>query len=145
HQLQVQAYAQHAERLRDWRVCESPVAFSPALLELSGLSQLAARRVRSYLESTQTEGMDSYIGLRWRFRRWCGPGIACWPWLIWACCGARSRIALTVARSRFTTCWAIAARSCAPPRTARVRRVRPRTRIGCAASSNRPGWATCWG
>ncbi|SFQ80564.1 iron complex outermembrane recepter protein [Halopseudomonas formosensis] len=61
HQLQVQAYAQHAGRLRDWRVCESPVAFSPALLELSGLSQLAARRVRSYLESTQTESMDSYI------------------------------------------------------------------------------------
>lgn len=64
HQIQLQAYAQHAQRLRDWRVCESPVAFSPALRELHGLSGLAARRVRSYLEQPAlTMGMDDYIEL----------------------------------------------------------------------------------
>ena len=50
HQLQVQAYAQHAERLRDWRICESPIAFSAELTELRSLNPLAARRVRSYQE-----------------------------------------------------------------------------------------------
>ena len=69
HQIQLQAYAQHAERLRDWRVCESPVAFSAALRELNGLSELAARRVRSYLEGDGRQDlpaidrarMDAYI------------------------------------------------------------------------------------
>ena len=60
HQLQVQAYAQHAVRLRDWRICDSPVAFSPSLRELNSLSQLAARRVRSYLERPRG-AMDDYI------------------------------------------------------------------------------------
>ncbi|MFA5679139.1 MAG: TonB-dependent receptor [Pseudomonas sp.] len=68
HQLQVQAYAQHVVRLRDWRICDSPVAFSPALFELNNLDQLAARRVRSYIERTwedkdypSEERMDDYI------------------------------------------------------------------------------------
>lgn len=69
HQLQLQAYAQHAERLRDWRVCESPVAFSAALRELNGINELAARRVRSYLEGQGSDDlpaidrarMDAYI------------------------------------------------------------------------------------
>lgn len=61
HQLQIQGYAQHVERLRDWRVCDSPIAFSSSLRELNSLSQLAARRVRSYLEDLPPEGMDNYI------------------------------------------------------------------------------------
>ncbi|WP_185266640.1 TonB-dependent receptor plug domain-containing protein [Halopseudomonas xiamenensis] len=62
HQVQVQAYAQHTERLRDWRICDSPVAFTPALRQLNALSQLAARRVRSYLElPAPALGMDDYI------------------------------------------------------------------------------------
>ena len=49
HQLQVQAYAQHTARLRDWRICDSPLAFSPELRELNAINQLAARRVRSFI------------------------------------------------------------------------------------------------
>lgn len=68
HQLQIQAYAQHSERLRDWRICDSPIAFSPDLRELNTLSELAARRVSSYIERTiedasypLRESLDDYI------------------------------------------------------------------------------------
>lgn len=61
HQLQIQGYAQHMERLRDWRICDSPLAFSSSLQELNSLSQLAARRVRSYLEQPSAQGLDSYL------------------------------------------------------------------------------------
>ena len=61
HQLQVQAYAQHMARLRDWRICDSPVAFSPELGELNALSQLAARRVSSYVERPRPMSLDSYL------------------------------------------------------------------------------------
>lgn len=62
HQLQIQAHAQHLERLRDWRVCDSPVVFSDHLRQLNSLSQLAARKVSSYLEKTgRTETLDQYI------------------------------------------------------------------------------------
>lgn len=63
HQVQVQAHAQHLERLRDWRVCDSPVVFSERLRQLNSLSQLAARRVSSYLDKpNRRETLDQYIG-----------------------------------------------------------------------------------
>lgn len=63
HQIQVQAHAQHLQRLRDWRVCDSPVVFSEHLRRLNSLSQLATRRVSSYLDKAgRTETLDQYIG-----------------------------------------------------------------------------------
>ncbi|WP_090276382.1 TonB-dependent receptor plug domain-containing protein [Halopseudomonas litoralis] len=63
HQIQIQAHAQHLQRLRDWRVCDSPLVFSDSLRQLNSLSQLAARRVSSYLDkSGRTETPDQYIG-----------------------------------------------------------------------------------
>lgn len=51
HNLQVLAYAQHMERLRDWRVCDSPLVFSPELQQLAGMTSLGARRVSRWLRT----------------------------------------------------------------------------------------------
>lgn len=44
-QLEVKAYAQHMERLSQWRTCDSPVVFSPLLRELAELDSLFPRRL----------------------------------------------------------------------------------------------------
>lgn len=49
HSFQLMAYAQHMERLRDWRVCNAPVTLSPELRRINQLSTLAARRVSQFL------------------------------------------------------------------------------------------------
>jgi len=61
HSFQVMAYAQHTERLSDWRACDSPLAFSAALQELSDLSPLAARRVSRYMSHDVAGGLRKYM------------------------------------------------------------------------------------
>lgn len=50
-QLEVKAYAQHMERLKEWRACDSPIAFSPALRELYEADPVFARRINWYTRS----------------------------------------------------------------------------------------------
>ncbi|SDR93286.1 iron complex outermembrane recepter protein [Halopseudomonas sabulinigri] len=61
HSLQVLAYAQHTERLSEWRACDSPLAFSPTLKELSDLSPLGARRVSRYLTHNYGVTLREYM------------------------------------------------------------------------------------
>ncbi|MEH6565417.1 MAG: TonB-dependent receptor [Halopseudomonas sp.] len=61
HSLQVLGYAQHMERLSDWRACDSPLAFSANLQELSDLSPLAVRRVSRYMTHDIAGGLRLYM------------------------------------------------------------------------------------
>jgi iron complex outermembrane recepter protein len=49
HQLELKAYAQHMERLREWRACDSPVVFSPELRQIYEASNVYPRRINSGL------------------------------------------------------------------------------------------------
>jgi iron complex outermembrane recepter protein len=49
HQLEFKAYAQHMERLREWRACDSPVVFSAELRQLYEASNLYPRRINRVL------------------------------------------------------------------------------------------------
>ena len=61
HSVQIMAYAQHMERLSDWRACDSPLAFSANLQELSDLSPLGARRVSRYMSRDIDGGLRAYM------------------------------------------------------------------------------------
>ncbi|WP_304641802.1 TonB-dependent receptor plug domain-containing protein, partial [Pseudomonas sp.] len=53
HQLEFKAYAQHMERLRDWRACDSPVVFSEELRQLYAASNVYPRRINSGLRGNE--------------------------------------------------------------------------------------------
>ncbi len=49
--LEVKAYAQHMERLAQWRACDSPIVFSPLLRELAELGNVYPRRLNYILRN----------------------------------------------------------------------------------------------
>lgn len=51
HRLEVKAYAQHMERLSQWRACDSPIVFSPLLRELAELGNVYPRRLNYILRN----------------------------------------------------------------------------------------------
>lgn len=51
HQLEIKAYAQHMERLGEWRACDTLVAFSPELRELNDINPVYTRRMTSYFSN----------------------------------------------------------------------------------------------
>lgn len=54
HQLEIKTYAQHMERLTQWRACDSPVVFSPELRELYLAGNVFPRRVNYILRNRAT-------------------------------------------------------------------------------------------
>ncbi len=51
HRLEIKAYAQHMERLSEWRACDSPIVFSPLLRELAELGNVYPRRLNYILRN----------------------------------------------------------------------------------------------
>lgn len=49
--LEIKAYAQHMERLSQWRACDSPIVFSPLLRELAELGNVYPRRLNYILRN----------------------------------------------------------------------------------------------
>lgn len=49
HSLELKTYAQHVERLSDWRACDSPVVFSPELRQLFMAGNVYPRRIHYIL------------------------------------------------------------------------------------------------
>lgn len=56
HRLEVKTYAQHMERLSQWRACDSPVVFSPEMRELYLLGNVYPRRMNYILRRRQNSG-----------------------------------------------------------------------------------------
>ncbi len=51
HSLELKTYAQHMERLSDWRACDSPVVFSPELRTLYQAGNVYPRRINYILRN----------------------------------------------------------------------------------------------
>lgn len=51
HRLEIKTYAQHMERLSQWRACDSPVVFSPELRTLYQAGNVYPRRINYILRS----------------------------------------------------------------------------------------------
>ena len=51
HRLEIKTYAQHMERLSQWRACDSPVVFSPELRQLYLAGNVYARRFNYILRN----------------------------------------------------------------------------------------------
>lgn len=51
HRLEIKTYAQHMERLSQWRACDSPVVFSPALRALADIGEVYPRRINYILRN----------------------------------------------------------------------------------------------
>lgn len=60
HRLEIKAYAQHMQRLSQWRACDSPVVFSPQLRELAELGNVYPRRLNYILRNRSGWGDPAF-------------------------------------------------------------------------------------
>ncbi|MGI3130874.1 TonB-dependent receptor plug domain-containing protein [Halopseudomonas pachastrellae] len=65
HRLEVKTYAQHMERLSQWRACDSPVVFSPELRELHLAASVYARRINYILRNRSGVWADPAFYSNW--------------------------------------------------------------------------------
>lgn len=65
HRLEIKTYAQHMERLSQWRACDSPVVFSPELRQLYLAGNVYARRFNYILRNRRGYWGDSAFYRDW--------------------------------------------------------------------------------
>ena len=65
HRLEIKTYAQHMERLSQWRACDSPVVFSPELRQLYLAGNVYARRFNYILRNRRGIWADPVFYSDW--------------------------------------------------------------------------------
>jgi iron complex outermembrane receptor protein len=65
HRLEIKTYAQHMERLSQWRACDSPVVFSPELRQLYLAGNVYARRFNYILRNRRGYWADPAFYSDW--------------------------------------------------------------------------------